>query len=108
MFFLKKNSLYTVMLCLMTSCSLMGPYRDTIEIPCDWQTPLDEGMTLNDPACFRWWEPLDDPLLTEFIELAALNNDDIHLASMQSKEKWLQTVNLVAAELAKNYIELRG
>jgi outer membrane protein TolC len=108
MFFLKKNNLYILILCLMASCSLMGPYRDTIEIPCDWQTPLEEEMTLDDPACFRWWEPLDDPLLTELIELAALKNDDIHLASMQSKEDGLQAVNRVAAELAKNYIELRG
>jgi outer membrane protein TolC len=108
MFFLKKNNFYLILLSLMTSCSFISSFRDNIEIPCDWQSPLEENMTMDDPTCFRWWEPLNDPLLTELIELAALTNDDIHLAALQSKEKWLQTVNLISTELAKNYIELRG
>jgi len=92
----------------MTSCRTSCTNQETVEIPYDWHTPLESGMTLEDPARFLWWEAFDDPLLTGLIEEAACRNNDVRIAAIQSTEKMLETINLVAAEIARNYIELRG
>lgn len=89
-------------------CSKFCSEDETIEIPCDWHTPIERGMTLEDPACFRWWEAFDDYLLIALIEKAAAKNKDVRLAASVSKENLLEVVNTVAAEIARNYIELRG
>ena len=66
-------------------------------------------MTLEDPAEFLWWEALHDPLLTALIEQASFRNNDILLATAShSKEKILETMPSVVAEIAKNYVQLRG
>lgn len=91
----------------MTSCCTTRCYQKSVEIPCNWHTPLEKGVT-DDPATFFWWESLDDPLLTELIEEAIFRNNDIRLAMIQSRERSLETVNSIAAETAKSYIELRG
>lgn len=107
---LKKNNIYIFwLLVVLTSCSSrFCPYEEAIEIPCDWHTPLKGGITVENPACFLWWTALEDPLLTAFIEQSAYTNKDVRLAAAQSKEKMLEAVNAAAAEIAKNYIELRG
>lgn len=97
----------------MTSCNRTPTctcnfYQETIEIPCMWHSPLECGVSVEDPSCFRWWEGLNDPLLTSFIDNAAVRNKEILLAGMESKEKLLQTVNRVSIEVAKGYVELRG
>lgn len=93
---------------LTSCCTKSCPYQEMIEIPCQWHTPLEGGMTVEDPYCYRWWETFEDPLLISLIEQAACKNSDARLAAVESKEKLLETVNLVAAEIAKDYIELRG
>jgi outer membrane protein TolC len=108
---LKKNNLPVLLsfLLVMTSCrSTFCPDEDLIEIPCHWSTPIQGGMTVEDPSEFLWWEALDDTLLTTLVEQAASRNNDVHLASTQSNEKLLETINAVTSEVAKNYIELRG
>lgn len=108
---LKKNNLYILysILFATTSCSSkFCSYEETIEIPCDWQTPIDQGITKEDPADFLWWEALEDPLLTTLVEQGACRNKDVHLAAAQSKEKLLETIHSVTSEIAKSYLELRS
>lgn len=106
------KSLFIFILLLgMTSCSLRRTcksYPEAIEIPCTWQSPIENGVSLEDPTCFLWWRELDDPVLTSLVEKASMRNKDILLAGTQSKEEQLKTVNTVSAEVAKSYIELRG
>lgn len=95
------------LLALASCCQNFCPYQETIEIPLTWHTPIRE-MTVEDPYSFNWWEALNDPLLTYLIEQAACRNQDIGLATSSSRDKLLETMNAVSAEIAKNYIELRG
>lgn len=109
---LAESNLYICLIFLigMTSCShTKCHHQRSIEIPCTWETPLQPGMTTEDPAEFLWWEALNDPLLTTLIEKAACVNNDVLLAAeSRSKEKILATVNSITSEIAKNYIQLRG
>jgi outer membrane protein TolC len=108
---LRKSSFFilTFLLLEMTSCSF--PKRSSlgdVVIPCTWQSSIKEGMTLENPSCFLWWEELNDPLLTSFIIEAANRNRDVLIANLKSKYALLKTMNDVSAEIAKNYIEFRG
>lgn len=107
---LKSNyPIFIVLILGMTSCRPRScSFQEALEIPCQWQTTSDCGVNTADPACFRWWEALQDPLLTTLINQATVRNPDIRLARSLSKEEWLQTVNTTSVEVAKNYIELRA
>ena len=109
---LAESNLYICLIFLIgvTSCSHTKCLHQTpIEIPCAWETPLQNGMTTENPNEFLWWEALNDPLLTTLIEQAACRNNDVLLAAeSRSKEKVLAAMNSTAAEIAKNYIQLRG
>lgn len=109
---LKKSSLLLALIgltgCCSKPCTPPCIDQEPIEIPCHWYSPLENGMTLEDPAEFHWWEALNDPLLTALIEQASFRNVDVNLAASQSKEKLLEAINTVAADVAKSYIELRG
>lgn len=108
---LKKNNFFilTLLLLEMTSCCRPNcSDQGNIEIPCTWQSPIKEEMTLEDPSCFLWWEALNDPLLTSLIMEAANRNQDVLIAGLKSKNMLLKTMNDVSAEIAKNYIEFRG
>jgi outer membrane protein TolC len=106
---LKKNNFFilTLLLLEMTSCCRPNG-QGNVEIPSTWQSPIKEGMTLEDPSCFHWWEALNDPILTSFIMDAANRNHDVLIADLQSKNVLLKTMNDVSADIAKNYIEFRG
>jgi outer membrane protein TolC len=121
----KSNFLIFILLLGMTSCrppskpqqAQSAPpckppacdfYHEPIEIPCMWQSPIDCGVSLEDPSCFLWWNELNDPELTFLIETASRRNRDVLIATLQSKEKVLSAVNAVSFEVAKGYIELRG
>lgn len=90
---------------LVTGCC---PYKDSIDIPQCWHTPLEQGITLSEPACFLWWEPFCDTWLTFLIEQAQCYNDDVKLAALQSEEKRRESINNITAEVGKTYFELRG
>lgn len=104
---LKKSSffIFSVLTLEMTSCCHPN---GNIEIPCTWQTPIQYGMTSEDPFCFLWWEALNDPILTSLIMEAATRNQDVLMAGLRSENLLLQTINDVSTEIAKNYIEFRG
>lgn len=88
----------------MASCASPCFYQE-IAIPCTWHISSTDS---NNPNCFLWWEAFNDPILTELIEEAQYRNSDVRLASLESCEKALESVNDIAAEVARNYFELRG
>ena len=92
----------------MTSCcsKKFDCSQESIAIPCDWHTSLCTETP--DDGCFRWWESFKDTQLTALIEEASTRNHDVRLAASQSRELLLEAVNVVAADVAQSYIELRG
>jgi outer membrane protein TolC len=102
----QKNKLFLLLL-LLASCASNHCQEECLDIPCTWHSPLQEEPC-TDPACFRWWEAFQDPLLTSLIEYAACHNSDVRLSGYLSKEHLLQTINTISADIAKNYIQLRG
>jgi outer membrane protein TolC len=101
---------YTCLLLVgTTSCCTPSFHSTPIKVPCSWETPLQNGMTGEDPAKFLWWEKLNDPLLTALIESAALKNNDVLQAiESRSKKKIIETMNFVTTQIAKSYVQLRG
>lgn len=71
-----KNSFFFLCLLTMTGCAC----RNT---PCEWHTPLEPGMVLEDAHCFPWWEELCDPLLTDLILQAPCQKFDIAIAYIE-------------------------
>jgi NodT family efflux transporter outer membrane factor (OMF) lipoprotein len=51
-----------------------------IDIPCNWCSPLSNGLSEENPDCFVWWEALQDPVLNSLIEQAYENNLDLSIA----------------------------
>lgn len=98
-----------ILLLGMTGCaSQNGSCEGDIEVPCAWQSPVNQAMTPEDPSCFLWWEALDDPILTSLILESADRNRDVLLAGLGPKNTLLKTINDVSAEIARNYVEFRG
>ena len=74
-------------LAALTGCTV-GPEYDppAMEIPCEWHSPLSDGMQLEAPDCFLWWESLNDPVLNSLIERAAVQNLDLYIAATRILE----------------------
>lgn len=110
---LKKSSLTLLFLgltsCCRPDCCDRGICcdRGNLEIPYSWQA-IKEGMTLEDPSCFHWWTALNDPTLTTLVMEAIHRNRDVLLAGLGSCDSYLKSMHDVSAEVAKNYVELRG
>ncbi|MDL2328236.1 efflux transporter outer membrane subunit [Desulfosarcina sp. OttesenSCG-928-A07] len=68
-----------------SACAAVGPdyVAPAPKMPDDWQTQLQDGLK-DDPASAellaRWWDTLDDPLLTELILQALKDSPDIRQA----------------------------
>lgn len=86
------------------------------EVPCEWHSAIPLNAT-NDPVeDAEWWKSLNDPLLNELMELAADQNFDVKIAEIQAlqmqngaaQENICETWITISADIAKNYIELRG
>lgn len=92
--------------CCSSKCPRGCP-RDSLEIPCEWHTPLERGLS-SDRVPILWWEALDDCQLTDLIEQAAFRNVDVRLAMSKCRGGSAETVNTITAETAKTYLELRG
>jgi outer membrane protein, multidrug efflux system len=66
---------------LCAGCRLGPKYEEPeVEVPCEWQSPISEGMSCETADCFLWWESLNDPVLNALIEQAAAQNLDLHIA----------------------------
>lgn len=106
----KRNNLCLLLISLLglTSCCTPScPPPESIEVPCNWYTPLACGVT-EDPVWCCWWRAFQDPLLTALIEQGECRNNDVRLAAAESCTKHLEATGSVTAEIAQNYIELRG
>lgn len=72
---------FIILLAAMTGCTLTPKYVEPeMEIPCEWHNIQDQEFEAEQPDCFRWWESLNDPMLTCLIERAATQNLDLHIA----------------------------
>jgi len=106
---IKANRVWVPVLCgaFLTSCCVKSCYQERVEIPNSWHTTFACSAE-SDPACYRWWEAMGDPVLTSLIEEAAYRNEDVQLAALGTEGQLLQAMNEAAAEIAKSYIRLWG
>lgn len=89
---------------------------EEVDIPCEWHSELSSGFNIASSEDLIWWENLQDPLLDELMIDAASRNLDLKIASIQvlqthqavAEENLHQVWVTLSAEIAKNYIELRG
>lgn len=51
-----------------------------VDIPCEWHSPLSDGMQLSSTDFFNWWESFKDPTLNSLIERASSQNLDLFIA----------------------------
>jgi NodT family efflux transporter outer membrane factor (OMF) lipoprotein len=68
---------------IVTGCS-GGVRRNEVPamaVPPRWHTAAMEGMHAGSPACFQWWQALNDPQLTALMQRAAERNRDLMLGS---------------------------
>lgn len=103
--------LWILIVTAFTGCSGLKCQAPAVDVPCNWQSSSSEGMNFNPPDCFNWWESLNDPVLNDLMEQAALQNPGLQLAAFQAKcstENYRQAWADLSAEMAKSYIELRG
>lgn len=110
---------FSSMAIVFTGCAVNQKYEPpAIEMPCQWQNAPDQSVcSLND---FCWWKALNDPVLDYLLQLGAKQNLDLSIAAAgipagcggpqyeSALEAYYNTWITVAAEIATNYIELRG
>ena len=79
---------HLTLLVLLAGCSAVGPEyeRPEVSLNPDWlQSELEEFDT--SPAELAvWWERLDDPVLTELINTAIVQNNSIRIAGLRVLE----------------------
>ena len=68
-----------LILFVFSACAVVGPdyVPPDASLPEAWHAQLNGGLTIEDfnkQALAGWWSKLDDPLLTEFIERAVMEN----------------------------------
>lgn len=71
-----------------TGCTV-GPEHTTpeTETPAAWSAPLEGGATAASPQSLaRWWDTLEDPVLTSLIERAVEGNLDLREARARIRE----------------------
>lgn len=66
---------------IIAGCTVSPPYEPPVmDVPCDWNAPIEEGMDSEPCDWFCWWQSFNDSILTELIEAASLQNLDIQIA----------------------------
>ena len=84
-----KKYLWLAVLILLNGCMVGPDYkRPTNHIPDEWvPQPLVEEVDISDEAPLtEWWEIFCDPLLTCYINLAAIYNNDILVAEANFRQ----------------------
>lgn len=99
-----RGILFFLLSLLLAGCM---KYQPPSRVPAGWQSPIAQGMYGDSPRCFSWWKPLNDCLLNELMRCASLRNYDLQIAR-DKKEDSCAAWMALAAEVAKNYSELRG
>ncbi|MCX7627000.1 MAG: efflux transporter outer membrane subunit [Methylophilaceae bacterium] len=77
---------WTLVLTLLAGCSLVGPdyVQPELRVPDQWVHSAAYSTESQDLS--RWWERLDDPVLTSLIERAIHNSPDIRSALAKLRE----------------------
>lgn len=74
----------------LAGCTVGPDYtRPDVETPAAWNAELAMGANAmqTDPATFaRWWQRLDDPLLSQLVEQAMAKNTDLRSAEARLRE----------------------
>lgn len=71
----------------LSGCTVGPKYEPPfMEVPSEWHSASFEGMELETPDCFLWWERLNDPLLNSLIERTFLQNLDLSIAAFRIAE----------------------
>jgi len=75
---------------LLTGCVVGPDYRTPqLSVPTTWHTEINGGVKsipLETARLARWWQTLDDPLLSRLVQEAAANNLDLKLAGARLRE----------------------
>lgn len=86
-----RSCLITVLSMVLFGCTVGPRYEPPItDIPCDWHSPISEGMQLEPAGDFVWWESLNDPTLNSLIERASNQNLDLYIAATRILEARLE------------------
>ncbi len=102
----------------LSGCS-PAVYVPDIDLPCEWSSDIHPTLQdIEDNSCLTWWDQLGDPVLNELMRLAEVQNVDLKIAATRVsqarsqvevlEEDFCATWVTLSAEVAKNYIELRG
>ena len=59
---------------------------EMIPVPCEWHSPLSQGMDESPVDNFIWWNSFQDPLLDSLMERAACQNLDLVIAYLRILE----------------------
>lgn len=72
----------------LSGCAMVGPDYEApeTETPDEWQQALAEDMTTGQQELVRWWEQLNDPQLTAFINRAKEDNPGLKEAVARIRE----------------------
>lgn len=82
-----KSFIRGFLLVLLSGCTVGPKYEPPcMDIPEEWHQPMCEGMKVDNPDCFLWWESLNDPLLNSLMSRAAAQNLDLSIAAMRILE----------------------
>jgi NodT family efflux transporter outer membrane factor (OMF) lipoprotein len=73
---------------LLTTGCVTGPdyERPVSDLPATWATTPEGGANAEPAAVSRWWELLNDPVLTQLVADAAAGNLDLQLAEARLRE----------------------
>jgi outer membrane protein TolC len=67
---------------LLASACAVGPSYETpvVPVPDQWQAAVEKELEAEEPEIARWWESLEDPVLTDLIRRAELANLDLRIS----------------------------
>ena len=78
-------------LCIFSGCAAVGPdyAKPETVTPDKWHTELREGLrsqSMDPETLAKWWQTLNDPVLTGLIEQAVTANLDVRVAEARLRE----------------------
>jgi NodT family efflux transporter outer membrane factor (OMF) lipoprotein len=78
-------------LCIFSGCAAVGPdyVKPETATPDQWRTELRDGLrsqSMDPETLAKWWQTLNDPVLTGLIEKAVTANLDVRVAEARLRE----------------------
>lgn len=66
---------------VFTACHVGPTYiSPELELPCEWNSPLSDGLEIGESEQIEWWENFQDPVLNSLMERAECQNLDLSIA----------------------------